>query len=196
MIRVNLLAAEPVRAKAPLFSGVGANKLHIIGVAMVATKALIVTGLGRLFCLPLGVSLQAGLLLGPGSEFTFVIIGLATHLELLTPDIAALALAVAATTMTLVPVLERIGAWTERRLPVQPVAEVNITPLPDVAPVESRVIVCGCPNPKCGGCHTNDTTSTMPTPAERSVVLGANNDVAKRSKLRRQPYRAGVTGSH
>ncbi|MGV3519671.1 PilN domain-containing protein [Luteitalea sp.] len=36
MIRVNLLAAEPVRAKAPLFSGVGANKLHIIGVAMVA----------------------------------------------------------------------------------------------------------------------------------------------------------------
>jgi len=114
-----------------------------IGIAMVATKALIVTGLGRLFGLPLGVSLQAGLLLGPGSEFTFVIIGLATHLELLSPDIAALALAVAATTMTLVPVLERVGAWTERRLPVKTADDVDISPLPDLAPSPSRVIVCG-----------------------------------------------------
>lgn len=114
-----------------------------VGVAMVAIKALIVTGLGRAFGLPLGVSLQSGLLLGPGSEFTFVIIGLATHLDLLSPDLAALALAVAATTMSLVPVLERVGAWTERRLPAKATAEGGLAPLPDLAPSPPRVIVCG-----------------------------------------------------
>lgn len=114
-----------------------------VGFAVVAVKALTVTGLGRLFGLPLGVSLQAGLLLGPGSEFTFVIIGLASHLALLTEDIASLALAVAATTMTLVPVLERVGAWTERRLPTAPTVDESITPLPEITPSDSRVIVCG-----------------------------------------------------
>ena len=35
MIRVNLLAAEQHRAKAPAFSGLSANKLHILGLALV-----------------------------------------------------------------------------------------------------------------------------------------------------------------
>ena len=37
MIRVNLLAAEQHRVKAPAFSGISANKLHIIGLVLVAT---------------------------------------------------------------------------------------------------------------------------------------------------------------
>ena len=43
----------------------------------------------------------------------------------------------------LVPVLERMGAWTERRLPPKALDEVDIAPLPDIAPAPSRVIVCG-----------------------------------------------------
>ena len=35
MIRVNLLAAEQVRAKAPAFSGISANRLHILGLVLV-----------------------------------------------------------------------------------------------------------------------------------------------------------------
>ena len=35
MIRVNLLAAEQARAKAPAFSGISANKLHIVGLVLV-----------------------------------------------------------------------------------------------------------------------------------------------------------------
>jgi type IV pilus assembly protein PilN len=38
MIRVNLLAAEQTRAKVPTFSGISANKLHIIGLALVAAS--------------------------------------------------------------------------------------------------------------------------------------------------------------
>ncbi|MBT9446108.1 MAG: cation:proton antiporter [Hyphomonadaceae bacterium] len=115
-----------------------------VAFAVVAAKALIVTGLGRLFGLPLGVSMQSGLLLGPGSEFTFVIIGLALQLDLISSDLAALALGVAATTMTLVPLLERIGVWTERRLPAKPAMDPSIAVLPDVsAPPAGRVIICG-----------------------------------------------------
>jgi Tfp pilus assembly protein PilN len=36
MIRVNLLAAEQTRTKAPAFSGISANRLHILGVVLVA----------------------------------------------------------------------------------------------------------------------------------------------------------------
>jgi CPA2 family monovalent cation:H+ antiporter-2 len=112
--------------------------------AIVLTKALIVTGLGRLFGLPLGVAWQSGLLLGPGSEFTFVIIGVAAPLGLLGPDLAALALAIAATTMTLVPLLARLGSWTGRKITaVDPVA-ASIAALPNEDPDHAaRVIVCG-----------------------------------------------------
>lgn len=37
MIRVNLLAVDQHRAKAPVFSGISANKLHIVGVVLVAS---------------------------------------------------------------------------------------------------------------------------------------------------------------
>jgi CPA2 family monovalent cation:H+ antiporter-2 len=115
-----------------------------VAVGVVAAKALIVTGLGRLFGLPLSVSLQSGLLLGPGSEFTFVIVGLALQLGLISSDLAALALGVAATTMTLVPLLERIGVWTERQLPKSPVGDPLLAVLPDsAAPPDGRVIICG-----------------------------------------------------
>lgn len=115
-----------------------------IALAVVAAKALLVTALGRLFGLPLGVSLQSGLLLGPGSEFTFVIVGLATHLGILPDDVAALALAVAAVTMTFVPMLERLGAWTERQMAPAPLDAAQVAALPEEDPDHAaRVIVCG-----------------------------------------------------
>ena len=113
------------------------------GAALVAVKALIVTGLGRAFGLPLGVSMQAGLLLGPGSEFTFVIIGLASHVGLVSPEVTAFVLSVAASTMVLVPVLERVGLWSGRRL-TPPTPAPDIAALPELAAEDAaRVIVCG-----------------------------------------------------
>jgi monovalent cation:H+ antiporter-2, CPA2 family len=115
-----------------------------VALAVVLVKAAIVTGLGRVFGLPLGVSMQSGLLLGPGSEFTFVIVALALQLGLLSADLAALALGVAATTMTLVPLLERVGVWTERRLPTKPGPEAALAVLPDATGASTeRVIICG-----------------------------------------------------
>ncbi|MDX2233026.1 MAG: cation:proton antiporter, partial [Hyphomonadaceae bacterium] len=63
LISVGMSIDLPQIAAAPLlFAGAG--------VALVLGKAAIVTGLGRLFGLPFNVALQAGLLLGAGSEFT------------------------------------------------------------------------------------------------------------------------------
>lgn len=115
-----------------------------VALAVVAAKALIVTVLGRLFGLPLGVSLQTGMLLGPGSEFTFVIVGLATHLGILGGDVAALALAVAAVTMAFVPLLERLGAWTQKQIAPAPAEAAQISALPEEEPDHAaRVLVCG-----------------------------------------------------
>lgn len=113
------------------------------GAALIAVKALIVTGLGRAFGLPLGVSMQAGLLLGPGSEFTFVIIGLASHVGLVSPEVTAFVLSLAAITMVLVPALERVGLWSGRKItPPAPAADISV--LPDVTTEDpARVIVCG-----------------------------------------------------
>ena len=47
-------------------------------VGLVAVKALILVGLGKLFGLSWRVAAETGLLLGPGGEFAFVGLGMAT----------------------------------------------------------------------------------------------------------------------
>eukprot|EP01035_Chromulina_nebulosa_P062838 gene62839-85947_t len=57
---------------------------------LVALKGVIIAGLGRAFGLRLPTALHAGLLLGPGGEFGFVIIGLGLAGGLIGADAAAL----------------------------------------------------------------------------------------------------------
>jgi CPA2 family monovalent cation:H+ antiporter-2 len=78
-------------------------------VILVAVKSLLLTGLARLFRLSWPVALETGLLLGPGGEFAFVGIGMARALGLIDARLASFALAAAAVTMALTPLLS-IGA--------------------------------------------------------------------------------------
>lgn len=129
-IDIPRIAAEPA-----LFAAAGAG--------LVLAKAAIVTVLGRLFGLPLAVSTQAGLLLGPGSEFTFVIIAAAQAVGLVSAEIAAFVLSVAATTMALIPVIERIGRSAGKRIAARE-PPPDIAALPEIAAEDpARVIVCG-----------------------------------------------------
>jgi CPA2 family monovalent cation:H+ antiporter-2 len=115
------------------------------GLALIAAKALIVTLLGRLFGLPLNVALQAGLLLGPGSEFTFVIIGVASAVGIVPPEAAAFVLTVAATTMVAIPLIERVGRHAGQQIAAR-LAEPSppIAALPEQHDEDpTRVIVCG-----------------------------------------------------
>ena len=56
--------------------------------------------------MPWPAAIETGLLLGPGGEFAFVVIGLATALRLVDAEtVASFALAVTSLTMALIPVL-------------------------------------------------------------------------------------------
>lgn len=91
-------------------------------VVLVLAKLAVLLPLTRLFGLRRANGLQVGLLLAPGGEFGFVILGLALTNGLLSPGLTAQALSVAAITMGLIPLLSRVGSGTARRFapPVDP----------------------------------------------------------------------------
>ena len=80
-------------------------------VGLVAGKAAVIAGLGRVFGVRAGVGGQAGLLLAAGGEFSFVILGLGSGLGLLGAELAGFAFIVAAVTMAAIPLLSRLGRW-------------------------------------------------------------------------------------
>ncbi len=87
------------------------HPLAVLGgvVGLIVLKAAIVTALGWLFRIPWPTALRSGLLLGPGSEFTFVILGLALGYRLVAPETGQYALLLTVLTMALIPMLEWLG---------------------------------------------------------------------------------------
>jgi len=107
------------------------DPLPVLGAALglVAVKALVTAGLARGFGLRLRVGGPAGLLLGPGGEFSFVILALAQASGLVGPALGGFAFIVAALTMAAIPLLSRLGTALAGKRPVK-VA-------PDLLPPES-----------------------------------------------------------
>lgn len=84
--------------------------------AVVAIKALVVVGLGKIFGQPLVVATRAGLLLGPIGEFAFVAVGLAMAAHVVPSDLGQLTMLVVSVSMALTPVLNAVGLRLERRM--------------------------------------------------------------------------------
>jgi len=82
---------------------------------LIAGKAMILSGLGRLFGLSWPTAVETGLLLGPGGEFAFVGLVMAASLRLVSPNLESLVLAATSLTMALTPILS-IGARRLRAL--------------------------------------------------------------------------------
>jgi CPA2 family monovalent cation:H+ antiporter-2 len=76
---------------------------------LIVLKMAIAFFLMRLFRLPRAVALEISPILGPGGEFAFVGIGLATAAGLVSGTAAGFALAVTALGMALIPMLHQIG---------------------------------------------------------------------------------------
>ncbi len=74
-------------------------------VSLITVKSLLTIGLGRLFRLSWPVATETGLLLGPGGEFAFVGIGMASATGLVEAPLASFTLAVTSVTMALTPLL-------------------------------------------------------------------------------------------
>jgi monovalent cation:H+ antiporter-2, CPA2 family len=99
-------------------------------VALIAFKALLLTGLGKVFRLSWPVAIETGLLLGPGGEFAFVAIGIAVGAKLIDPRLGSFTLAVTSVTMALTPLLSagarRIVARLNAGKPID--AELTVRP--------------------------------------------------------------------
>lgn len=110
-------------------------------IGLVVVKMLIVAPTARFFNLPWIAGLQAGLLLGAGGEFGFVVLNLAVREDLVPAAMGKFALLAAALTMASIPLLSKLGSLLERRLPTKSDDPVAAIPLPDDE--TPRVLVAG-----------------------------------------------------
>jgi CPA2 family monovalent cation:H+ antiporter-2 len=83
---------------------------------LIGIKAIIIIGLARKFRVPMPAAIETGLLLGPGGEFAFVVIGGATVLQLVSARTASFTLAVTSLTMVLIPLLANAGRRLASRI--------------------------------------------------------------------------------
>ena len=74
-------------------------------VGLIVIKSTLLIGLARIFRLSWSAAIETGLLLGPGGEFAFVGIGLATSLGLVAANVSSFTLTVTSITMALIPAL-------------------------------------------------------------------------------------------
>jgi CPA2 family monovalent cation:H+ antiporter-2 len=117
--------------------------LWLVGgvLGLIAVKALLLIGLARIFRLSWPVAVETGLLLGPGGEFAFVGIGMATDLNLIDARLASFTLAVTAVTMALTPLLSFAGRRFASRLRSNRPMESELTTRPSSG--QGHAIVVG-----------------------------------------------------
>jgi CPA2 family monovalent cation:H+ antiporter-2 len=123
------IAAEPVG-------------ILVAAVGLVAVKGLIVLGLGLLFSLKRSVAGEAALLIGPGGEFAFVLVGSALAAGLLRYETGQTTLVVATVSMLFIPALSLVGVRLSRALDRRGAAEA-VAAAPPPADETSRVIIAG-----------------------------------------------------
>lgn len=143
-------------------------------VALVLAKLVVIVPLGRLFGLRWRTGLQAGLLLAPGGEFGFVILGLALANGLLPAGLAANALGVAAVTMALIPLLSRLGQALSRQ--GAPAVDAALLPPPGQGDVPHVII---------GGFGRVGETVALMLDAHRIPYVAIDNDADRVAEQRR-----------
>jgi CPA2 family monovalent cation:H+ antiporter-2 len=109
---------------------------------MILLKLLVVTPLTLAFGLNLANGVRTGLLLGPGGEFAFVIVSVASGEHLLAPDAAGTVLFVTALTMATIPLLSKLGGRLAPRLAPEMPVDPSIL-VPEVSDALPRVIIAG-----------------------------------------------------
>ena len=122
---------------------VAAHPLPIVATAVGVPllKLLLIAPLARGFGLNWGNGLRAGLLLGPGGEFGFVIVSVAITERLLSPDAASVVLFVTALTMGTIPLLSKLGDRLAPALAPRTAVDPSLL-MPDVSSLP-RVIIAG-----------------------------------------------------
>jgi CPA2 family monovalent cation:H+ antiporter-2 len=101
-------------------AAIASEPLYIVAcaVGLIAVKAAILTPLARLFGLPWPAAIEIGLLLGPGGEFAFIILGVAITAGIITASVGGLLLAVVGLSMAGIPLMGWLGERIAKRLGV------------------------------------------------------------------------------
>jgi len=151
------------------------NPAAILGgaVVLVAVKAALTAGLAHLFRVRWPAAIQTGLLLGPGGEFGFVILGLGAALGIVPPDFAAAAFLVAALSMAAIPSLAALGRRLESLEQTPPPADL----LPPAEPDAVRVVIAGFG-------RVGRTVATL-LEEHGIAYLALDSDVARVARMRR-----------
>jgi CPA2 family monovalent cation:H+ antiporter-2 len=113
-----------------------------LALGLVGVKALMTYASARLFGVTAKSAIETGLLLGPGGEFSFVVLGAARALGLLQGEASEIALIVTGLTMAATPFLSIAGKGLTRRLARKQSIEPSLFAPSDLAPA-SRVIIVG-----------------------------------------------------
>jgi len=111
-------------------------------IGLVVVKAALIAALARPFGLTWAQGIQAGLLLGPGGEFGFVVVAAALHGQLIDTRDASLLLLVLALTMAAIPSLASLGAWLTGRQRAPRFIDPALRP-PEATDETPRVIIAG-----------------------------------------------------
>jgi CPA2 family monovalent cation:H+ antiporter-2 len=110
-------------------------------IGLVALKSAVVTGLARLFGISWAAATETGLLLGPGGEFAFVVIGMATTVDLISARVSSFTLAVTSLSMALIPLLSILARSLSGKLEKAKVPEPELAVVP--RPIHQHAIVIG-----------------------------------------------------
>jgi CPA2 family monovalent cation:H+ antiporter-2 len=112
-------------------------------VGLIAVKAAVLTGLLRLFRVPWPATVETALLLGPGGEFAFIVIGLAVVKDIVAAETGASVLAITSFSMALIPLLDQLGRRIAKKFSEQQGPNPALTVLPPHDRVDAIVIGCG-----------------------------------------------------
>jgi monovalent cation:H+ antiporter-2, CPA2 family len=164
-----------------------APRVVLGGIVLLVVKLAIIACLARGFGLRWQIGLQAGLLLAPGGEFGFVILGLARAEGLIGADVARFPLVLAAATMACIPLLSTLGRRMARGSRVLPAIDPELLSAPpdDTLP---RVIIAGFG-------RVGETVATL-LEKHRVAYVAVDSDadsVATQRKLRRPVYWGDIT---
>jgi CPA2 family monovalent cation:H+ antiporter-2 len=124
------------------------DKIYIVIAAsagLIILKALIITGLAKLFKFNWGAAINAGLLLAQGSEFAFILFGLASqqHIAIIDHDTAQILLTIVTITMALTPALSKLGDLLYKRAESRIMDEDSVAELPSASDLTRHVVIAG-----------------------------------------------------
>ncbi|MEQ8228703.1 MAG: monovalent cation:proton antiporter-2 (CPA2) family protein [Rhodospirillales bacterium] len=153
--------------------------LSVVG--LFAIKAPIIAGLHLAFGLPRHTAFEAGLLLGQGGEFAFIVVGLAMSLGLMPIETGQFMLIVAGLTMLITPPVAAVAEKIARRMELSETTTAHQNTLETADGLEGHVILAGF------GRFGQTLADTLQAEAITYVALDTDPASVTRARAEKQP---------